>query len=359
MKCFLFTFGVILTGALFLFTLTSSSINSVNAQTQPKFVGAEKCAMCHRAYYDNWKATGHPNKLRTAKEAREAGVPKPDYVSWDDILLVIGGFKWKARYVGQDGFIITQSPDGKIQGKNQFNRETETFSDYNPGKKVPYDCGECHTTGYKKEGNQLNKPGLIGTWAFNGIQCEACHGPGGDHAAKPSKANIKVDKSAAFCSTCHRRGYDMNVIPVKGSGFIDHREQYQELLQSPHKSFNCVDCHNPHKSARLDLKATCSTCHDKQVAAYKDSKHQKARVTCVNCHMTDLGETAVRRGPHRGDLSTHLFKINIDPNAKQLTDDKKFSQGYITLAYACLYCHADRNTSWAAQYAKGIHKMGK
>ncbi|MDI6763220.1 MAG: hypothetical protein QME83_09360 [Thermodesulfobacteriota bacterium] len=59
------------------------------------------------------------------------------------------------------------------------------------------------------------------------------------------------------------------------------------------------------------------------------------------------------------DLANYLFKINTDPNAKQFTDDKKFSHGYITLAFACLNCHADRNASWAAQYAKGIHKLGK
>ncbi|MBM4340389.1 MAG: hypothetical protein FJ110_12695 [Deltaproteobacteria bacterium] len=327
---------------------------------QANYVGADKCVACHREYYDNWKATGHPYKVRPAKEARDAGIPKPDYVnSWDDILLVAGGFKWKARYIDQDGFFITQSPDGKIKGKNQFNIETEAFTDWNAGQKVPFDCGPCHTTGYKKEGNQMGKPGLIGTWAFNGIQCEACHGPGSEHVAKPAKANIKVDKSAAFCATCHRRGTDMKVIPAKGSGFIDHREQYQEMLQSPHKAMNCVDCHNPHKRAKLDLKATCATCHQKQLADFRDSKHQKAKVRCVDCHMPDLGETAIQRGYMKGDLATHLIKINIDPNAKQLTDDKKFSNGYITLGYACLSCHTDRNASWAAQYAKGVHKLGK
>ncbi len=42
-------------------------------------------------------------------------------------------------------------------------RGSEEFVNWNPGQKASYDCGPCHTTGYKKEGNQLGKPGLIGT----------------------------------------------------------------------------------------------------------------------------------------------------------------------------------------------------
>jgi hypothetical protein len=59
--------------------------------------------------------SGHPwiiNKL-------ESGEP-PDYptasvcalrsYTWDDILYVVGGYSWKARFVNQEGFIITVLP---------------------------------------------------------------------------------------------------------------------------------------------------------------------------------------------------------------------------------------------------------
>lgn len=173
------------------------------------------------------------------------------------------------------------------------------------------------------------------------------------------KANIKVDKAATACATCHRRGTDLSVIPAKPSGFVDHREQHQELVQGPHKAMTCVACHDPHKRAKLEMKAACGSCHGKQVADYKDSKHQKAKVRCEGCHMPDMGGTAIQWGFMRGDLATHIFKINTDPAAPQLTADKKFVNGYVTLAYACLHCHSDRNAAWAAQYAKGIHRAGK
>lgn len=327
----------------------------------PQYVGAERCALCHRAIFDAWAATGHAHKVRTAAEARAAGVPKPTYVEWDDIFLVIGGFKWKARYIGQDGYFITQSPDGSIRGKNQFNTETEQFVDWSAGARVGYGpgCADCHTTGFKPEGQQFpGKPGITGTWAFNGVQCEQCHGPGSEHVARPTKTNIQVDRSAAACGQCHRRGTDMTVVPA-ARGFIEHREQYQEMLKSKHAVLNCVNCHDPHKRARQDMKATCETCHPEAAAEFAGSRHQKAGVRCEQCHMPNAVRTAVQRGPFEADLPSHLFKINTDVTAPMFTEDGRFARGYLTWQFSCLPCHAGRDQAWAAQYLVDVHRLGK
>jgi hypothetical protein len=323
------------------------------------YVGSERCGACHQKIYDTFRSTGHPVKIRTSSEARAAGLPKPDYVSWEDILYVVGGFRWKARYIGQDGFFITGSPDGKVVGRNQFNLETGQWTDWNAGRKVPYDCGECHTTGYSRLGNQLRRPGLVGTWAFNGIQCEACHGPGLVHAATPARGNIRTNRTAEFCGTCHRRGSDMSVIPAAG-GFIEHREQYQELLASPHRTLTCVSCHDPHRRAR-ELRATCETCHSTQAADFRGSRHQRAALSCTACHMPDIvRNAAVTRSTYEADAPTHLARITRDPDARMFTDDGRFVRtGALTLAYACLRCHADRSQAWAAAVSAGIHRLGK
>ncbi len=329
------------------------------------YVGAQKCAQCHSDTFDEWQASGHAHKLRPAEEARSAGLPKPSYVKWDDILFVIGGFDWKARYVGKDGFIITGGTDPKtrepVTGQNQFNLETEQFADYHAGEEKPYNCGTCHTTGYNPEGNQMGLEGLVGTWALENIQCESCHGPGSEHVQSRDKADIQIDRSAELCGSCHRRGEDMSVIPAKG-GFIRHREQYQEFLQSPHKDeLSCVTCHDPHLISGLSIKpeAACASCHTTKAAEFADSAMQLAGVTCTDCHMPAASKSAVKRGPFEGDLMTHLFSITPDPNAPMFTDDGKFAKGYLTLNFACLSCHADRDADWAAQYAPQIHTIGK
>ena len=99
-----------------------------------------------------------------------------------------------------------------------------------PVRKRPYNCGSCHTTGYNPEGNQDGLPGLIGTWAEAGIQCEACHGPGGNHVNDPLLVSMEIDRDSELCGKCHRRG-DVTEIDASG-GFIRHHEQYEELFES-------------------------------------------------------------------------------------------------------------------------------
>jgi hypothetical protein len=326
------------------------------------YAGSETCAACHQEIYDTFKATGHPVKLRPMAEARAAGVPKPDYLKWEDILFVIGGYRWKARYVGQDGYIITGSPDGKIQGRNQFNLETGQWVNYNAGRKnFVYDCGECHNTGYSTIGNQLRKPGFLGSWALNGVQCEACHGPGTFHARSPSKSNIKIDRSAAACGQCHRRGTDMGIIPAAG-GFGEHREQYQEFRAGAHANrLTCVSCHNPHRRGKeIKPTGTCEACHTRSAAAFANSRHQRARVRCVDCHMPNTGLNAVVRSKWEADDPSHLMRINLDPAASQFTlDGLRVAGNANTLEFTCLRCHYDHDKAWAARTARGVHTLGK
>lgn len=223
------------------------------------YVGSEACMSCHLKQYNDFVVSGHPYKLRTAQDAKIAGLPLPDGYTWNDISYVIGGRNWKVRYMDKKGYIITMTGKNRDKpGKNQFNLETGKWTNYHAGEKnKKYNCGRCHTTGYSKEGKQDGLEGIVGTWEFPGIQCESCHGPAGKHIAaakkgKYTKGDIALEKSSALCGKCHIRG-KAEKIPAKG-GFIRHHEQYNELLASPHKSMNCVTCHDPHKRAELAIK---------------------------------------------------------------------------------------------------------
>jgi len=320
------------------------------------YVGADECMECHQKEYNEWKVSGHPYKLRTAEEAKSVPVPLPAGYTWDDISYVIGGYKWKARYMDKEGFIITKT-DGN-PGKNQYNLQTGTWSNYHPGEVKKYDCGRCHTTGYSKEGSQDNLEGIVGTWKLTGIQCEACHGPGSDHIAQGGDVTqIKVDKSSELCGQCHVRG-SKDKIPASG-GFIRHHEQYNELLASPKKSFDCVLCHNPHKKAEFAMKQDCATCHAREKAKYAGNKMEKVGVACTDCHMPRAVKSAVKFADYEADVRSHLFTINLDPEAEMFTGDGKFAQGYLTVEYACLSCHKDMDKEWALEEAKEVHSQGK
>ncbi len=339
------------------------------------YVGSEKCKTCHMEKYNDWKTSGHPYKLNTPAEEQafnSPAIPAPDGYTYNDIYLVIGGWGWKSRYLDTNGYIITKTGANRDKnGSNQYNIATNQWVDYKPGQTLKFDCGNCHTTGYSLAGNKDNKKGIVGTWEEKSIGCEACHGPGSVHVAKGGGKGVSIIKndSAAVCGACHTRGADDTQIIAKDGKFIDHHEQYPEILNSPHKALTCVQCHEPHKGTHIGqtnptegvgIKAQCSTCHAQQNADFTGSTMQKAGVKCIGCHMPAIGESATGdEAKFKADVKTHLFKINTDTNAKQFTDDKKFANGYVALDWACLNCHNGKDKAWAGQYAKGIHKFVK
>ncbi|GBE01163.1 hypothetical protein BMS3Bbin06_00362 [bacterium BMS3Bbin06] len=348
---------LIVLGFVVMFTIALTGY-SVAAE----YVGSSACFKCHPDEYNDFVVSGHPYKLSKAKDAMKRPIPLPKGYSWDDISYVIGGAYKKSRYIDKKGYIITAGKDGSDL-KTQYNIETGTWSYYHKGQKKPYTCGACHTTGYRKEGHQDGMEGIKGTWAFPGIQCEACHGPGGDHVKSGGKTGMKVDTSAAACGKCHVRGNPAKV-PAK-KGFIRHHEQYPELLAGPHKDLDCVTCHNPHKKYKFSIKMECSSCHHAQTSAFKGSVMEQVGVECKDCHMPRATKSAVKYGKYSGDIRTHIFRINTDANADMFYSEKvkgkkkTFARGFVTLDFACLNCHKNKDRKWAASKAKGIHTYGK
>lgn len=325
--------------------------------TAAEYAGSDACFACHPGKYNDWKTSGHPYKLRPASVARYDALPLPEGYTWDDISYVIGGHRWKARYIDKKGYIITTDKKGNPM-PTQWNIATDKWVDYNPGKQTPYKCGPCHMTGYSPDGHQDGLEGIVGTWAAPGIHCEECHGPGKEHAASGDKSKIKVDTSAAACGKCHIRG-EAQKIPAK-AGFIEHHEQYNEYLASRHADkIRCVTCHDAHKPARFGIQEECASCHEKQGKDFAGSSMQRAGVACIDCHMPKVTKSAEKISDTEGDVRTHSWKISTDPEAGMFTDDGKFATGILNLKVVCLNCHGNRDMKWAAGKAKGIHSYGK
>jgi hypothetical protein len=334
------------------------------------FVGSQSCEGCHQTEYKRFMASGHPYKLVRIRDGKPPAFPytsttsTPAGVTWDDVAYTIGGYGWKQRFVGKDGYIITAG------GNNQWNLLQRRWSNYEKDAQKKFDCGTCHTTGYKPEGNQNGMPGMVGTWAIDGVQCEACHGMGSRHAARPREVRLTVDKSTRACGTCHQRiGLDTKLIPAK-NGWAEHRESYYAIRNNKHDQFTCVTCHDPHagvlfakeKNATVMgggnvLRKQCADCHKQQAytmptyAVNRNEGHSK----CENCHMARTVLTALPLGPNEGDIRSHLFKINTDSTATQFTADGKYSNPYITTRFACLSCHGTRTQGWARLNAPKIH----
>lgn len=327
--------------------------------------GSEVCKQCHEEQYNEWKTSGHPYKLQEWEKAQHRPIPLPEGVDSDDVSWVIGGYKWKSRYIDDQGYIITN--DGSSEGGNtQYNYLTGEWSDYHadePNGTKPYDCGQCHTTGWIADedadtdgdlsDNQGNLPGMHGIFAFGGIQCEQCH-----TTTHPGV----IDTSAEACGECHIRG-EPDTIPASG-GFVRHHEQYNELLASPHAALDCVSCHNPHKRGEFGIKdsAECGvSCHSGVMASYQQTSMYDYGVSCQDCHMPMATKSAQALGPHQGDVKTHIFRINTDPDADMFTPAGDFVQldddgeASITMDFACQSCHETASLEELGKYAEDFH----
>ncbi len=118
----------------------------------------------------------------------------------------------------------------------------------------PVSCLSCHTTGFNE---------TDGTFQFEGVTCEQCHGPGFQY----------INRSVLLCATCHSGPYPT----------------YNEwLLSGPgHSNATCIFCHSPH-SLELGAKnatAVCSRCHMSHLELLRGSKHGEFGVGCEVCHM--------------------------------------------------------------------------
>jgi hypothetical protein len=266
------------------------------------------------------------------------------------------------------GYIIT----GDESATTQYNFEHKGLDipagwvPYHAGEEnLPFDCGSCHTTGYSPQGHQDDLEGIIGTWAFPGVQCEECHGPGSRHTEDPQGVRMVLDRSSQQCGECHVRD---NPAQIDASdGFERHHEQYEDLYNSKHFAISCVTCHDPHASALYTdetvnptqgILQTCEACHWSKLTQ-NSSRHSS--LECIDCHMPPMALSAVGDlARFTGDIRSHQFSINANPEAPQFNEDGSLVMPYLTLEYACKHCHngenySDRDLDELAERAAGYH----
>jgi hypothetical protein len=326
---------------------------AVPAFVAAQYQGAEYCSGCHSQQYHDWLTSGHKQILMEGVDAQHRSLPVPGDLLWDDISYVVGGNRTKALYLDDEGYFVTNSTDSQgrpVAGHNQFNLLTGEWSDYRAGENnVMYDCGECHTTGYQAGGSPAGLPGISGTFALPGVQCEHCHGPGDSMEGG--------DSDPAFCGTCHNHG-PSNVVAASG-GFIKPEGQYNEFLAGAHANLSCISCHNPHQNAEYGARE-CATCHASKAASYAGTVMDNAGVECQDCHMSYATLSAQALGPHQGDERTHIFRINTDPSAAMFSPDGSSvvqvgGEAAVTLDFACQRCHGSSSKEALAPFAKDFH----
>ncbi|MCG3129228.1 MAG: Dissimilatory sulfite reductase [Phycisphaerae bacterium] len=392
------------------------SNNADKSNAEARYVGANACRNCHSDIAELHSRHGHAHKITaisgeppTFPDGTTAGVPNPpDGFAWTDVAWVIGGYTKKARFVDQEGYILTTGSTGKkVQWNLAFgpNGGAAGFGNYEPDhperKPFDYSCFVCHTTGALPQDEdfpefQDNRPGMRGTFEEAGIQCEACHGPGSNHfTTSDGQVVIRTDRifidpdGSASCRACHNRPYDDQTGNIVASGgYLQHHEQWPELRASGgHAQLSCLDCHDPHRSVYYDkanaIRQRCADCHPTANmaghagAVYTRSDGYSEALGCESCHMsypvksaTAVASALVGPVARIGDVRSHIVRINTEPvdyktffaaDGKSVARDAQ-GRAAVTVDFVCVRCHNgnglfELSVARAAEIAKNVHLL--
>jgi predicted CXXCH cytochrome family protein len=305
-----------------------------------------------------------------------------------DIAFVYGS-KWKQRYftrVGDDYYPLPAQWDvtHRTWRKYFVADGTDWWVPFYPpdNMKRPTGplCDGCHSVNYDVRTHAVSE------W---NVGCEKCHGPGGEHARQPTRANIvnpaRLDAFHAddVCIQCHSQGrpaagmidgraYDWPVgfrvgLELKDfwrleahalgaqtfTHFADgtaHKNRMQgndftrSLMYA--RGVTCSSCHDVHGTPNdADLVAPpavlCDRCHEpggrngpRAPTLERHTHHAPGSPgsACIACHMPQIEQTL-------GDVNVRAHTFRFIPPA---------STEELRVPNPCTLCHADRSPAWAA-----------
>ena len=331
--------------------------------------GAQFCGVCHgpktNNEYASWSQHGHAwmevhigGQAPTTNPFQYVGValpPLPTGVTWSQVADIVANFKTDDGSTA--AFLLSNG-----------NLVESTGSQVKP---MPAKCNNCHNTGVNMAGTGGNiaygnlYPGIQGSWARNGIQCEQCHGP-----APRCKFPLWVSAGTAThqvirCTGFHSASSEML--------FTNHHPQGDEYRRSPHKALGCTLCHDPHKSvwhnqggvlytAGIAPGNMCTQCHTERVRTVMG----QLGLVCTDCHMPEVSAGGTR--------AAHLFKINpanlsaaqnvvtqsgtaywANLNEPSNPTDPN-GNAALTLDLVCTKCHSNQTVAMMSSFAPYIHR---
>ncbi len=372
---------LVLAGCLISAVASQSPQSSQHAPAANSYIDSKVCASCHRQIYESFRQTGmgrsffRPRPSNTIEDYKDKN---QYYSSLSDthyamILRDVGYYqrRWqvglngvetnveemKVDYVLGSGdearsYLHRTSRDTLIELPLGWYSERGGYWAMSPGfdskhpqtrRMVSYECTFCHT-GYpqisEKAMSQTLDPVFVGKLT-EGIDCQRCHGPGGQHVnviqgSNPTPAEFKrtivnpaklePKRQLEVCMQCHLeptsghlpsiiRKFDrapFSYIPgqpledftryfdyLEGKGYDDrfqivsaaYRLRKSRCFLESKDTMTCLNCHDPHRVLPTGQEAVqfyanaCRKCHEPALAEKVAAGKHTASVECVSCHM--------------------------------------------------------------------------
>ncbi len=261
-------------------------------------------------------------------------------------------------------------------------------------------CISCHTLGYNTSLTATNGgfddvakllswtfPTNLtnGTWAaipaalkqVSNIQCESCHGPGGEHGGNPAK--ISVSFSAGMCAKCHASGSNhikprewLNSLHAEapreesascagchsGIGFID-RIGGASTVRTNYAAITCVTCHDPHDASnpsQLRSPGVVKLMDSSKAGGATVIANAGKGAMCMQCHMSRRDAASYvtttagsnRFGPHHGPQADMLAGVNAVTYGLSIPS----SAHSAVVSNTCVACHMQTVASTNSVFLK-------
>ncbi|GIV32875.1 MAG: hypothetical protein KatS3mg031_0410 [Chitinophagales bacterium] len=385
------TAAVVVVSCLFIFPHCGrkekpSAGSYLNLSDTVAYVGMQTCRGCHAHIYESYIRTGMGSSFGPATPVKSAA-EFHHLAVYDSIKNFYYQPFWKEdslfvleyRLRGKDTiYARTERIDFIIGSGQHTNSHICSFNGYlyqapitfytqrktwdlAPGfsggfnsrfsRPIEMECMSCHNGLPQMEAGSVNKYALVPM----GIDCERCHGPGGEHV-RQKQNGIRVDTSRftdysivnparltkelqmSLCQRCHLQGL---AILRKGKSFSDfkpgmhlsevmdvflpesqhHQDKFimasqaQRLRMSKcyqQSQMTCITCHNPHVSVketpREVFNSRCISCHPggKATCPAVASLSGKEADNCIGCHMPRSGSIDI---PHVS-ITDHFIRKN-------------------------------------------------
>jgi Flp pilus assembly protein TadD len=324
----------------------------------PAYVGNQACLACHHSIQQSYSRTAMartsgpalPNLIEGSFRHAPSGVEYRVFKDDDRALLSyarsqdpnLNGTQLLKYYVGSntrgrtflfeiDGFLY-QAPLNYYAEKKLWDMSPgyEKLKEMELNHSVTPSCLFCHASGVQPNvRGTLNRFGGD-VFRQDGVGCERCHGPGGDHVKGNgpmiNPARLTGERRDGVCFQCHLEGQAGILKPGKrledyrpgerlsdyvttfvvadaargGLGAVSHVESLEQSVCKGKSgdALSCITCHDPHRPPNPAeragyFRAKCLGCH---VALAE--RHHPDQPDCTACHMprresTDVGHTVV------------------------------------------------------------------
>jgi len=166
-----------------------------------------------------------------------------------------------------------------------------------------------------------------------GLQCEACHGPGGRHSTKGSNKKLTINsfKPNSFLSVTERNAACLQCHENRSrTGW--------HVAAHERGALACTDCHRLHAErdavlTKADQAEVCFACHQKQRADFQKASTHPVRfglMRCSDCH-----------SPHGSPSNAMLIKPTLNQTCYSCHAEKRgpLLWEHAPVSEDCSLCH--------------------